>query len=125
MLTSPIESVGYINMTIHTMAQFGVEIETTDNGWHIKGGQSYIPHDYTTDGDWSQAAFFMVAGALGGKVTVNGVNRNSAQGDRKIAELLARFGAKVTQTDTSVTVEKESLMQLTLMRHRFPTLYPC
>lgn len=70
-------------MTIHTMAQFGVEIETTDNGWHIKGGQSYIPHDYTTDGDWSQAAFFMVAGALGGKVTVNGVNRNSAQGDRE------------------------------------------
>lgn len=123
-LTSPIESVGYINMTIHTMAQFGVEIETTDNGWHIKGGQSYIPHDYTTDGDWSQAAFFMVAGALGGKVTVNGVNRNSAQGDRKIAELLARFGAKVTQTDTSVTVEKGELNAIDIDASQIPDLVP-
>ncbi len=123
-LTSPIESVGYINMTIHTMAQFGVEIETTDNGWHIKGGQSYTPHDYTTDGDWSQAAFFMVAGALGGKVTVNGVNRNSAQGDRKIAELLARFGAKVTQTDTSVTVEKGELNAIDIDASQIPDLVP-
>ena len=106
------------------MAQFGVEIETTDNGWHIKGGQSYIPHDYTTDGDWSQAAFFMVAGALGGKVTVNGVNRNSAQGDRKIAELLARFGAKVTQTDTSVTVEKGELNAIDIDASQIPDLVP-
>ena len=101
-----------------------LEIETTDNGWHIKGGQSYIPHDYTTDGDWSQAAFFMVAGALGGKVTVNGVNRNSAQGDRKIAELLARFGAKITQTDTSVTVEKAELNAIDIDASQIPDLVP-
>ena len=66
----------------------------------------------------------MVAGALGGKVTVNGVNRNSAQGDRKIAELLARFGAKVTQTDTSVTVEKGELNAIDIDASQIPDLVP-
>lgn len=55
----------------------------------------------------------MVAGALGGKVTVNGVNRNSAQGDRKIAECLHGLVQKITQTDTSVTVEKAELNAMT------------
>lgn len=100
-LASPIESVGYINMTIYTMSKFGVEVEKTDFGWHIKGGQSYKPCNYTTDGDWSQAAFFMVSGAVSGSVTVNGVNKDSAQGDKKIAEIIAQFGASVEQTDTS------------------------
>lgn len=123
-LTSPIESVGYINMTIRTMAQFGVQIETTDFGWHIKGNQAYKPTKYITDGDWSQAAFFMVAGAIGGKVTVNGVNKNSAQGDKKIADLLAQFGAKVTQTETSVTVEKSELNAITIDASQIPDLVP-
>ncbi|MDO4892097.1 MAG: 3-phosphoshikimate 1-carboxyvinyltransferase, partial [Eubacteriales bacterium] len=61
-LTSPIQSAGYINMTIRTMAKFGVEVDILDNGWHIRGRQHYVPSDYTTDGDWSQAAFFLVAG---------------------------------------------------------------
>lgn len=123
-LTSPIESVGYINMTIYTMAQFGVKVDTTDYGWHIKGGQSYVPADYTTDGDWSQAAFFMVAGAINGRVTVNGVNRNSAQGDKKIADIISQFGARVTQTETSVTVESAPMKALTIDASQIPDLVP-
>ena len=71
-LTSPIQSAGYINMTIRTMSKFGIEVDMTDKGWHIRGKQHYIPTDYTTDGDWSQAAFFLAAGAIGGDVTVTG-----------------------------------------------------
>ena len=77
-LTTPVQSVGYINMTIRTMAK-----------------QRYVPSDYRTDGDWSQAAFFMTAGAIGGDVTVTGANIDSAQGDRRIAALLREFGAEV------------------------------
>ena len=123
-LTSKLQSVGYIDMTLRTMAQFGVQIETTDYGWHIKGSQSYKPTAYTTDGDWSQAAFFMVAGAIGGKVTVTGVNKDSAQGDKKIAELLAQFGAKVEWADTSVTVEKGDMQALTIDASQIPDLVP-
>ena len=123
-LTSPIESVGYINMTIYTMSKFGVKIETTDYGWYIKGSQSYTPSDYTTDGDWSQAAFFMVSGAIGESVTVNGVNRDSAQGDKKIAEILAQFGAEVIQTDTSVTVKSKKMHSIKIDASQIPDLVP-
>lgn len=123
-LTSPLESVGYIAMTIRTMKQFGVNIDTTENGWHIKGGQTYKSCNYTTDGDWSQAAFFMVLGAIGGKVTVKGVAKDSTQGDKKCAEILARFGAKVTQLDNEVTVEKGELKAITIDASQIPDLVP-
>lgn len=123
-LTSPLESVGYIAMTIRTMKQFGVNIDTTESGWHIKGGQSYKTCDYTTDGDWSQAAFFMVLGAIGGKVTVKGVAKDSTQGDKKCAEILAEFGAKVTQRDNEVTVEKGDLKAITIDASQIPDLVP-
>lgn len=123
-LTSPLESVGYIAMTIRTMKQFGVNIQATEKGWHIKGGQSYKTCDYTTDGDWSQAAFFMVLGAVSGKVTVKGVAKDSTQGDKKCAEILARFGAKVTQIDNEVTVEKGELKAITIDASQIPDLVP-
>ena len=123
-LTSPLESVGYIAMTIRTMKQFGVNIQATEKGWHIKGGQSYKTCDYTTDGDWSQAAFFMVLGAVSGKVTVKGVAKDSTQGDKKCAEILARFGAKVTQLDNEVTVEKGKLKAITVDASQIPDLVP-
>lgn len=123
-LTSPLESVGYIAMTIRTMKQFGVNIQATEKGWHIKGSQSYKTCDYTTDGDWSQAAFFMVLGAVSGKVTVKGVAKDSTQGDKKCAEILARFGAKVTQLDNEVTVEKGELKAITIDASQIPDLVP-
>lgn len=123
-LTSPLESVGYIAMTIRTMKQFGVNIQATEKGWHIKGGQSYKTCDYTTDGDWSQAAFFMVLGAVSGKVTVKEVAKDSTQGDKKCAEILARFGAKVTQLDNEVTVEKGELKAITIDASQIPDLVP-
>lgn len=123
-LTSPLESVGYTAMTIRTMKQFGVNIQATEKGWHIKGGQSYKTCDYTTDGDWSQAAFFMVLGAVSGKVTVKGVAKDSTQGDKKCAEILARFGAKVTQLDNEVTVEKGELKAITIDASQIPDLVP-
>ena len=123
-LTSPLESVGYIAMTIRTMKQFGVNIQATEKGWHIKGGQSYKTCDYTTYGDWSQAAFFMVLGAVSGKVTVKGVAKDSTQGDKKCAEILARFGAKVTQLDNEVTVEKGELKAITIDASQIPDLVP-
>lgn len=123
-LTSPLESVGYIAMTIRTMKQFGVNIQATEKGWHIKGGQSYKPCDYTTDGDWSQAAFFMVLGAVSGKVTVKGVAKDSTQGDKKCAEILAEFGAKVTQRDNEITVEKGDLKAITIDASQIPDLVP-
>ena len=123
-LTSPVQSVGYINMTVRTMERFGVEVDVTDTGWHVRGQQRYIPSDYRTDGDWSQAAFYMTAGAINGEITVDGVNTDSAQGDRRIAALLREFGAEVIQDASRVTVKKSSLRGITIDVKNIPDLVP-
>ena len=123
-LTSPIQSAGYINMTIRTMSKFGIEVDMTDKGWHVRGKQHYIPTDYTTDGDWSQAAFFLVAGAIGGEVTVRNANIDSSQGDRKIAALLRDFGAEVIQDGGSITVKKAPMSAVRISAAQIPDLVP-
>lgn len=100
-LTSPLESAGYIDMTIETMAQFDVQVQKTGASYFIKGGQRYIPRDITCEGDWSQAAFFLAAGALGGSVTVQGLNLSSAQGDRMCAMLLSSSALKLHTEKTA------------------------
>ncbi len=123
-ITSEMESVAYINMTIDTMKQFGVEVEKTDYGYFVRGNQHYTPKDYTVQGDWSHSAFFMVAGALGGEITVNGVNINSIQGDKEICSLLRRFGAEVTTSQNSVTVKKGELRGISIDASQIPDLVP-
>lgn len=123
-LTSPIQSAGYINMTIRTMEKFGIEVDVTDTGWHVRGSQRYIPSDYKTDGDWSQAAFFLVSGAINGEITVDNLNTDSKQGDRKIAELLREFGAEVIQEADSATVKKSKLSAIEINASQIPDLVP-
>lgn len=123
-LTTPIQSAGYINMTIRTMEKFGIEVDVTDTGWHVRGSQHYIPSDYKTDGDWSQAAFYLVSGAINGEITVNNLNTDSKQGDRKIAELLREFGADVIQEADSATVKKSKLSAIDINASQIPDLVP-
>ncbi len=123
-LTSPLESVGYIDMTVLCMNRFGVSVERTARGWLVRGNQKYTPADYRIEGDWSQAAFFMTAAALSGEVTVQGVMKNSAQGDREISELLRRFGASVSQTNDSVTVKGSDLKATDIDARNIPDLVP-
>lgn len=123
-LTSPLESVAYVDITINVMRKFGVIIDATDYGYFVKGNQSYTPQNYTTEGDWSNAAFFMVAAAIKGDVTVTGVDNNSAQGDREIAEILKSFGAKVEFTDNGVRVQKANLKATTIDARQIPDLVP-
>lgn len=87
-LTSHLESRPYVDITIDTLRRFGVFAEETDRGFRIKGGQSYAPHDERIEGDYSQAAFFCVANALGSQVELGNLNENSVQGDKKILEII-------------------------------------
>lgn len=123
-LTSPLESVAYVDITINVMKKFGVIIKTTDYGYFVKGNQKYIPQNYTTEGDWSNAAFFMTAAAIKGDITVTGVDKNSAQGDKEIAEIMKRFGAKVEFTDNGVRVQKGDLKATDIDARQIPDLVP-
>ncbi len=99
-LTSPLQSSGYVDMTISSLSRFGVVINKTESGYKIAGRQSYrTPGELQFDGDWSNSAFWLTAGALGGPISVGQLSSESLQGDRQIADLLKGFGAKVEQNE--------------------------
>lgn len=87
-LTSRLESRPYVDITIDMLRRFGIVINETESGFTIKGGQTYTPCDERVEGDYSQAAFFYVANALGSQVEIGNLNPDSVQGDKKIIELI-------------------------------------
>ena len=90
-LTSHLESRPYVDITIDILRRFGITVDETEKGFHIAGGQKYTPHDEKIEGDYSQAAFFFVANALGSQVELENLNENSVQGDRKILEIISEM----------------------------------
>ena len=123
-LTTPLQSKDYVLMTINELRVFGAEIEVFEDKFTIKGKTSLTAIDRTVESDWSQAAFHLVAGAVGGEVTVTGVNLNSLQGDKEIVELLRRFGAEITVDSNSVTAKKSSLKGIKIDASQIPDLVP-
>lgn len=123
-LLTPLQSKPYADMTVKTLSHFGITINENNNGYYIKGNQTYIKSDYAPEGDWSQAAFFLAGGALTGDVTVGGLNMKSLQGDREIVSILRLFGADVTVSENSVRVKKSSLVGIETDVSNTPDLAP-
>ena len=98
-ITPPFESRSYIALTLAALAGFGITARFADeNTICIEGNQKYVPCNYTVEGDYSQAAFLAVLGALCGGVTVNGLRPDTKQGDAAILDILARCGARFTRS---------------------------
>ena len=113
-LTSKLKSLQYVFMTMDVMKQYGVDIKKTAEGFFIKGNQKYKPTNYVVEGDWSQAAFFMAAGAMGKKITITGLNKDSIQGDKKICEILSKFGADVSCKNGNTIVKPSKLVGINI-----------
>lgn len=91
------KSMPYIAMSVDMLRRFGVQVEASGNRYDIRG--SLAPANVTVEGDWSHAANFFAANALGGSVRVEGLDTDTLQGDSAIAELLERHGgADVSDT---------------------------
>jgi 3-phosphoshikimate 1-carboxyvinyltransferase len=88
-MTSRLESRPYVDITIDILKRFGITVTETENSFVIKGNQQYTPYDEHIEGDYSQAAFFYVANALGSQVNIQNLNSNSVQGDRAITDIIA------------------------------------
>lgn len=103
-ITTPLESKGYIDMTLSALSEFGISIENCDyREFKIKGGQKYLPHDCAVEGDYSQAAFYLVANALGSDVSVLGLSENSSQGDKEIINIIKSMGAPLAARTIDVS----------------------
>ena len=118
-------SVPYVQMTLDILAHYGIKVENRNfNEYRIKGNQPTLEKEYVIEKDWSAAAMLLVAGAIGGKITVKGLNPNSAQADRAILEALKLAGAKVTVSESEITCEKHLLKAFNFNATNCPDLFP-
>ena len=94
MLTSPLESRGYVDMTLDALNRFGIRVEAGDySRFFVPGNQSYQPAEATVEADWSQAGFWYAARCLGNPVELRGLDPCSAQGDSVIDRMAAELSA--------------------------------
>ena len=124
-ITSPLESKGYIDLTLQMLNQYGVYVINKDyQELIIPGGQRYQPHDYEVEADFSQAAFYLVAGALGNQVTLKGLNLKSKQGDKAAIDILESMGCQLTQKDDGYQMYPGILNATTIDGSQCPDIIP-
>ena len=102
---TPAQSLPYVQMTIKSLADFGVEIPFDGTNAVIPSNLAYrSPEVCVVEGDWSNAAFFLCSAAIGGSITMKNLSVDSVQGDRRVLDLIRAFGANVTVHGDTVAV---------------------
>lgn len=125
-VTGGLTSASYIDMTIDALRTAGISVERRNNIFTIKGNQQYhMPECVVVEGDWSSAAFWVVAGVIGKQpVTVCGMNNESLQGDSAIVDHLRSMGAFITVEDDRVVAMPSHLFGAELDCMDTPDLVP-
>lgn len=120
-----LESKGYVDLTIDILSKFGVEIINKDySEFLIKGNQKYKPIDYRVEGDFSQAAFWLVAGIIGGNITCLDLNISSLQGDKIIVDLIQQMGGDIEVRNQEVVTRKSRTKGTIIDASQCPDLVP-
>lgn len=116
----------YIDMTVAIMQQFGIAV--TREGYRrfaINGGQHYRPGTYRVEPDCSQASYFWAVAAITGTaIKVNGITRDSGQGDLRLVPVLAEMGCTVAYEDDGITVTGGDLYGITVDMADMPDMVP-
>ncbi len=115
----------YIELTLSIMEYFGITVEHENlEKFHFGALRSYRARDYMVEGDWSGAAFLLVAGAVGGQVEVDNLNVLSTQSDKAILEAIQKAGGKVMKGMFAIVVEKDQLKPFDFDATDCPDLFP-
>lgn len=113
-ITTPLESIAYIDLTLRVLKSFGVSIYHSHyQEFFIEGNQRFYPQKYRVEGDYSQGAFFLVADALGSEVMVEDLVENSLQGDRMIIDILKRMGVPFFHRENGLQAVTPDILQAT------------
>src|SRR5665213_793633 len=117
----------YIDLTISVLKDFGFRIDNRNYEFFTIHPREPLPaHSikYAVEGDWSNAAFLLVSGAVAGEVTLRGADLNSAQGDKNIMEALYDCGAEVKIHNKEITIKKDKLKGFNFDATHCPDLFP-
>lgn len=109
-ITTELESRGYVDLTIDMLNKFSINIENRNyKEFIIKGNQQYKSRDYDVEGDFSQVAFWLVAGLLGCDISCGGMNISSIQGDRGILDIIKSMSGEIEISDSFMkSIPKET-----------------
>lgn len=120
-----LESRGYIDLTLDILAKFGITILNHNyESFEIKGNQSYSGYNYTIEGDYSQTAFFLIAGAMGADIKLNGMSLDSYQGDKKILEDIQALGGSIVFKNDLLSCKPSQTKGATIDFSQSPDLGP-
>jgi 3-phosphoshikimate 1-carboxyvinyltransferase len=104
---------------------FGGKVEHQNyETFFIEGNQKYTAKELTIEGDWSSAAFLLVAGLIAGRMEVKGLNADSNQGDKLIMSVIQQAGGKLTINENSIVSEKSNLNPFEFDATDCPDLFP-
>lgn len=124
-LTSPLESKGYVDLTLDVLKKFGIHILNVDQYIYIRGGQKYQAHDAVVEGDFSQSAFWFAAGVIGRQpLRLKHLNPQSLQGDKAIVDILKSMGAHITYKDDCYEVLPSQTKGVKIDLSQVPDLGP-
>lgn len=122
-ITTNLESVGYIDMTLDMLKRFGIEIENNNyKSFNIKGNQRGKAVNYKVEGDFSQAAFWMSAGLLNGDINCKDLDFSSLQGDKIIVDILEKMGGNISRN--SFNAKKSLTHGIIIDASQCPDLVP-
>lgn len=123
---SDLKSKPYIDLTLNVMKAFGVEVENRnyEEFFFKLSGSSYKGTTYTVEGDWSGAAFLLVAGAIAGKIIVKGLDVFSTQADKKILEALMDCGCQLSIEPEQIEIGSAPLKPFHFNATECPDLFP-
>ncbi|WP_139904610.1 3-phosphoshikimate 1-carboxyvinyltransferase [Clostridium thermarum] len=120
-----LESRPYVDLTIDVLKDFGVSIVNKDyKSFIVRGKQRYCAKNYSVEGDFSQAAFFIAGGLLNGSVLCTNLKMASLQGDKAIVDIGKLMGGKITVTEKGVLAEKSALKGTDIDASQVPDLVP-
>lgn len=124
-ITTELESRGYVDLTLDILKKFNIEIENYDyKEFYIKGNQKYRSRYYRVEGDYSQAAFWIVAGLLGNNIKCKDLDGNSLQGDKAILEIVKKMDAKLSINEGSIELNESSTKGIIIDASQCPDLVP-
>ncbi len=129
-----LKSRPYIDLTLQIMKDFGMNVPENNNyesftfsphtTHHLPPTTHHSHLNYTVEGDWSGAAFLLVAGAIAGKITVTGLDISSTQADKKILEALLSCGCDLSIEDNEIEIGPAKLKAFRFDATDCPDLFP-
>ena len=120
-----LQSKPYIDLTLEVMKAFGVTTENRNyEEFIIKANQKYRATTYNVEGDWSGAAFLLVAGAIAGEIRVENITSASKQADKAIVQALLMAGATVKEHSNAIEICHAPLSAFYFDATDCPDLFP-